>query len=199
MRVPPPELLPLLRSAVQGKVLATTYLSPEREFSVSQLARLASATPKATAQEVDRLVTAGFLDDRRSGNQRLIRRPNPNRIITPLTELLAATYGPLPVLAEELRDVTGVEQAFIYGSWAARESGVPGGPPDDVDVLVVGTPSLDDLDDLAERATKRLHRAVNVRRVPSDYWATPPAADTFIASVKDQPLVAIPLDAGARA
>ena len=193
MRVQPPALLPILRSGVQGKVLASTYLSPEREFSVSGLAKLAEASLKATAQEVDRLVTAGLLNDRRSGNQRLVRRPAPSRIVTPLTDLLAATYGPLPVLAEELRDTVGVEQAFIYGSWAARDAGVPGGPPGDVDVLVIGSVSLDDLDDVTERATKRLHRAVNIRRLPVDYWAAPPSSDTFVAAVKAQPLVCVPL------
>jgi len=185
-------LLPLLRSAVQGKILATVYLSPEREFSVSELARLADASLKATAQEVDRLATAGLLADRRSGNQRLVRRPEPGRIITPLTELLAATFGPLPVLAEELRGVPGIEEAFIYGSWAARASGVPGGPPNDVDVLAIGVPSLDDLDDVAERASARLHRAVNIRRLSADYWAAPPANDVFVGAVKQQPLVATP-------
>jgi predicted nucleotidyltransferase len=147
---------------------------------------------KSTAQEVDRLVTAGLLADRRSGNQRLVRRPAPNRIVAPLADLLAATYGPLPVLAEELADVAGVEQAYIYGSWAARHDGEPGGPPDDIDLLVIGGPSLDDLDAVAERAAARLHRAVNVRRLASDYWADPPPTDTFVAAVKERPLVRIP-------
>ncbi|MDR1264158.1 MAG: ArsR family transcriptional regulator [Propionibacteriaceae bacterium] len=186
-------MLSLLRSSVQGKVLATAYLSPEREFSVTELARLAGASLKATAQEVDRLVTAGLLADRRSGNQRLVRRPPASRIVTPLTDLMAATFGPLPVLTEELRGVPGVDQALIYGSWAARDAGEPGGPPDDVDVLVIGHPSLDRLDDVAERAAARLNRAVNIRHLTPDHWADPPAADTFVTAVKQRPLTVIPL------
>jgi hypothetical protein len=38
----------------------------------------------------------------------------------PLTDLLAVTYGPLPVLTDLLSEVAGVDQAYIYGSWAAR-------------------------------------------------------------------------------
>jgi predicted nucleotidyltransferase len=193
MRVPPSALLPILRSALQGEVLAATYLSPGREFSVTELTRMAGASLKATAQEVNRLVTAGLLNDRRSGNQRLVRRPAPNRIVTPLADLLAATYGPLPVLTEELAGVTGIERAYIYGSWAARHTGEAGGPPGDIDLLVVGNPTLDDLDATAERAAARLHRAVNIRRLSSDYWMDPPATDTFIATIKERPLVEIPL------
>ncbi|MCL2489582.1 MAG: ArsR family transcriptional regulator, partial [Propionibacteriaceae bacterium] len=142
MRVPPPALLPILRSGVQGDVLATVYLSPNREFSVTELASLANASLKATAQEVGRLVDSGLLVDRRAGNQRLVRRPEPTRITTPLGDLLAATYGPLPVLAEELSGVAGIDKAYIYGSWAARHEGEPGGVPGDVDVLVIGSAPL---------------------------------------------------------
>jgi len=185
--------LPILRSGVQGDVLAAAYLSPDREFSVTELAGIAKATLKATAQEVTRLVESGLLEDRRSGNQRLVRRPMPNRVVTPLGELLAATYGPLPVLAEELSAVDDIEQAFIYGSWAARHGGEPGVAPGDVDVLVIGTASLDSIDTAAEKAAARLHRAVNCRRLAADYWDDPPARDMFVAEVKRRPLVSVPL------
>jgi DNA-binding transcriptional ArsR family regulator len=178
-------------------VLAATYLSPEREFSVTELARMAGASLKATAQEVSRLVAAGLLDDRRSGNQRLVRRPATSRLVTALTDLLAVTYGPLPVLTEELADIAGISQAFIYGSWAARYAGEAGSPPDDVDVLVVGSPDLDEIDGAAERASARLHRAVNIRRMPLGYWRDPPVGDTFVADVKQRPLVPLNSPEGA--
>ncbi|MCL2483325.1 MAG: ArsR family transcriptional regulator [Propionibacteriaceae bacterium] len=193
MRVPPPALLPILRSGVQGDVLATVYLSPNREFSVTELASLANASLKATAQEVGRLVDSGLLVDRRAGNQRLVRRPEPTRITTPLGDLLETTYGPLPVLAEELSGVAGIDKAYIYGSWAARHEGEPGGVPGDVDVLVIGSAPLDALDIIAERATARLHRAVNIRRLAGSYWDDPPAKDIFVAAVKQRPLVEVPV------
>jgi len=193
MRVSPPALLPILRSGVQGDVLATVYLSPEREFSVTELASLARASLKATAQEVGRLVDAGLLIDRRAGNQRLVRRPEPNRVVTPLGDLLAATYGPLPVLTEELNGVDGIDRAYIYGSWAARHEGEPGGVPGDIDVLIIGSTPLDILDAVAEKATARLHRAVNIRRLAGSYWDDPPARDTFVANVKQRPLVEVPV------
>jgi len=192
MRVSPPALLPILRSGVQGDVLATAYLSPDREFNITELAGLAKASLKATAQEVGRLVDAGLLVDRRSGNQRLVRRPEPNRIVTSLGDLLTVTYGPLPVLAEELVGVDGVDRAYLYGSWAARHEGESGGAPGDVDVLVIGSTPLDVLDAVAEKATARLHRAVNIRRLTTTYWDDPPASDTFVRQVRQRPLVEIP-------
>jgi hypothetical protein len=82
-----------------------------------------------------RLVGAGLPTDRRVGNVRLLRAATDTPLSRPLTDLLAVTYGPLPVLTDALAAVPGVERAFIYGSWAARYRGEPGPVPDDVDVL----------------------------------------------------------------
>lgn len=44
-----------------------------------------------------------------------------------------------------------MDQAYIYGSWAARYLGEPGPVPQDVDVLAIGTASDDDLYDAARK------------------------------------------------
>ena len=131
-------LLPLLRSRTQGDLLALTYLHPEREYTLTEAARLIGTSVKSVHTEADRLVQAGLLADRRVGVARLIRAETNTPLARPLTDLLAATYGPLPVLTDALREVRGVDRAYIYGSWAARYSGEAGPPPADVDVLVVG-------------------------------------------------------------
>jgi DNA-binding transcriptional ArsR family regulator len=191
MRTPPPALLPLLRSRLQGEILATTYLSPEEEFSVTDLARRAVASVKAVSQEVARLVDAGLLADRRVGNVRLVRRGAPSPVTVPLTDLLAVTYGPIPVLSAALAAVPGVEQAYIYGSWAARFEGETGPVPNDVDVLVIGTADRDALDDVADEAQRVLGRPVNMLRVQPHRWADPPVGDAFLESVRNRPLVAL--------
>lgn len=88
-----------------------------------------------------------------------------------------------------LANVPGVVEAYIYGSWAARYHGEPGPIPADVDVLVVGTATLDDLDDVAEEAQRTLRRPVNIRRVRGDTWNAPNPSDPFLQSVRSRPLV----------
>ena len=193
MRTFPPALLPLLRSQVQGDVLAAVYLSPEAEFSVTELAQRAGVSVKAAAHEVARLVDAGLLADRRAGNLRLVRRGPETPLTRPLTDLLAVTYGAVPVLTDALSSVPGVEAAYVYGSWAARYSGEPGPVPGDVDVLVIGTADLDVLDEVAREAGRRLGREVSTHRVSSASWAKPPANDAFLASVRTRPLVELDL------
>jgi DNA-binding transcriptional ArsR family regulator len=187
-----PSLLPLLRSRAQGEVLALLLLHPEREYSLSELAEEIGVTLTTVLREVDRLVEAGILADRRVGRNRLVRARTDTVLHQPLRDLMAASFGPLPVLTDALAGVAGVRRAFIYGSWAARYAGQPGPPPADVDLLVIGEPDADELFDLAEEASRRLRRTVNVHRLSADAWRSP-SDDPFLISVRERPLVELKL------
>lgn len=186
-------LLPLLRSRVQGDLLALLYLHPNRDYSLTEAAALIGASVKTVHTEASRLIAAGFVRDSRRGNVRLLRAVTDTPVSRPLTDLLAVTYGPLPVLNDLLADVEGITQAFIYGSWAARYLGEPGPVPGDVDVLVVGTADPDDLDEIGRAAQSRLGRPVDIRRIRPAAWASPDPADPFLASVRERPLVELHL------
>jgi len=189
MRSAAPQLLPLLRSQIQGDLLALLYLHPDIEYSLTEAAHQIGGSVKTVHTEANRLVRAGFVGERRRGNIRLIRAVTDSLVSRPLTDLLAVTYGPLPVLTDLLSTVNGIQLAFIYGSWAARYLGEPGAVPNDVDVLVVVTADLDELDRVARRAQDRLRRPVDVRRVRPAAWESSDPADRFLRSVRDRPLL----------
>src|SRR6185369_7191709 len=142
-------LLPILRSPLLGELLAWLFLHPEVNCSVTELARQFKVSPATVSREVSHLSVAGLVHEERRGNMRLVKADLSNPLAGPLTELLTLTYGPAAVLADLLPQVDGVDEAYIYGSWAARYAGVAGPPPRDVDVLVVGEADDEDLADAA--------------------------------------------------
>lgn len=191
MRKSSPPLLAIFRTQLQGELLALVYLRPwDAAVSISDVARELGAPISTVHREVSRLVDAGLLDESKSGRTRLVRSPDNDLVTRPLTELLAVTFGPLPVLTELLTGVAGVAEAYIYGSWAARYLGEPGPTPVDVDVLVIGDVDVDELDEIAYQASGRLRREVNIRRVRPTRWKHP-GNDPFLASVKARPLVGV--------
>jgi predicted nucleotidyltransferase len=189
----PSWLLPLLRSRVTGALLALLYLHPDRDYSLTEAGKVIGASPKVMSTEADRLVTSGLVRETRRGQARLLRAETSGPVARPLTDLLAATYGPLPVLSDLLSGVAGVEVAYIYGSWAARYLGEPGPVPHDVDVLVVGTADEDDLYDIAREAESRLGREVNISEIRPEYWEAPEPADSFMRHIRERPLVMLEL------
>ncbi|MCW2942354.1 MAG: ArsR family transcriptional regulator [Actinomycetia bacterium] len=176
---------------MQGDLLALLFLHPEDEYNLSEIAAVIGTSVKTVQQEVVRLVDAGILAERRSGNQRMVRAATDTILSRPLTDLLSVTFGPLPLLVDLLGPIADVDEAYIYGSWAARYQGGSGPIPADVDVLVIGSPTLDDLDGVAEEAQRRLRRPVNIRRIRPDAWHDPDPADPFLASVRSRPLVVL--------
>ncbi|WP_449060748.1 MarR family transcriptional regulator [Planomonospora algeriensis] len=193
MKQPPSVLLPLLRSPFQGELLAWLFLHPGEEYAQIELAKRFEVSASTVTREVDRLAAAGLVVTRRIGNLRMIRADTDILVARPLTELLALTYGPVAVLGEQLSEVGAVEEAYVYGSWAARYSGEPGRVPNDVDVLVIGAADEDDLYDAARAAERRLGREVNIRRLSRDDWESS-TGDPFLETVRSRPMVRLKLD-----
>lgn len=187
-RGPTPPLLPLLRSRLQAEVLTLILLNPEQEWPLTELASRAGASPSSVQREVTRAEQAGVVTSRRLGNVRLAKAAG-SPITHPLTELLLRSFGPRQVLAEELQSVEGIEEAYLFGSWAARYAGEAGRPPTDLDVLVIGAPDRDELDDAAQRAENRLAREVNVTIRSTSWWRD--GTDGFHIDVTRRPLVSI--------
>src|SRR6516165_9208807 len=98
MRTPPPPLLPLLRSQAAGNLLALLYLHPDSEYSLTEAATAIGASVNAVHHEVSQLARAGLIKDRKRGNLRLVAAVTDSLLARPLTDLLAVTFGPLPVL-----------------------------------------------------------------------------------------------------
>ena len=187
-KAPAPPLLPLLRSRLQAEILTLVLLGPGQEWSLTGLASRTGASVSSVQREITRAEQAGVVRSRRLGNARLVEAAE-SPLTGPLTELLLRSFGPRQVLAEELEHVEGVEQAYLFGSWAARYEGEAGRPPADLDLLVIGSPDRDELDDAAQRATGRLAREVNVTIRSPAWWRD--GTDRFHADITRRPLVSL--------
>jgi predicted nucleotidyltransferase len=188
MQAPAPPLLPLLRSRLQAELLTVVLLTPGREWSLTELADRAGSSLSSAQREMARAEEAGVVTSRRLGSTRLVTAAD-SPLTGPLAELLLRSFGPRQVVAEELAGVAGVESAFLFGSWAARYAGQGGRAPADIDVLVIGDPDRDELDEAAQRASARLAREVNVTIRSPVWWRE--GGDDFHADVTGHPLVPV--------
>ncbi|MDX6415990.1 MAG: hypothetical protein QOG28_610 [Trebonia sp.] len=187
-RTGPPPLLPLLRSRLQADLLTLVLLAPGREWTLSELAARVGTSVSSAQREVVRAEQTGVIASRRVGRTRLVAAAN-SPLTGPLTELLLRSFGPRQVLAEELAAVDEIEAAYLFGSWAARYAGQEGRPPADLDVLVIGKPDRDALDDAAQRAGERVAREVNVTIRSPQWWRE--GTDGFHAEITRRPIVPV--------
>ena len=189
MRSEAPSLLPLFRSQHQAELLAWLYLHPRDEYQATELAGRLGVPLSTLHREAQRLVTAGLIHDRRVGRTRLLRAGTEHPVAQALGRLLLLTFGPRTVVGEAFADVPGVQRVAIYGSWAARYEGEPGLLPNDVDVLVVGTPSRAAVYEAADAAQDRLGLPVNPTVRSPQQWQD--AADALVQQIRASPLVTV--------
>jgi DNA-binding transcriptional ArsR family regulator len=190
-----PLLLPILRSQQQGEILALLLGNPEGEFSLTDIAARTGAPHPSVFREVQRAEQAGLVTSRKVGNTRLVRANMTSPYYEGLADILVKAFGPPAILSEALRDVPGINEAYIFGSWAARHAGQPGQREvADIDVLILGTPDRDHLYGALDAVQKRLGRPVQATiRVPG-WLAT--GSGAFHETVTSRPMVGIDLARG---
>jgi predicted nucleotidyltransferase len=140
-------------------------------------------------REVERAELAALVESRRMGRQRLVKA-GPSQIAIRLANLLLWSYGPKYVIAEEFAGIKGIDRLFIFGSWAARYHGVDGYPPQDIDVLVIGTPEFSDIADASHYASNKLQIDVNPKIMPHTWWENKPGSG-FRQEIDRRPIVEI--------
>jgi predicted nucleotidyltransferase len=189
MRSVAPALLPIFRSRLQADILAALLLHPDREYSLSELARRFRAPLSTVHGETSRLIDADLIVRRQAGRSVMVRVNSRNRLTGPLTELLLRSWGPLQVVAEEFANLAKADQVVIFGSWAARYHEMPGPPPNDVDVLVVGSPTRDAIYEAADRAEQRLVMPINPVIRSAAAWKG--QSDPLVGQIRSGPFVVV--------
>lgn len=187
MRTQAPLLAPVFRSEGQARLLAVVLLGDD-EVSISELAERAHLAYPTAHREVARLLDAGILAQREVGRARLIRANRDSPLTAPLREILLVATGPVALLAEELAALDGVQSAFLYGSFAARMQGVEGPAPQDIDVMVVGTPDPGAVYNACERVEQLVGRPVNPTILTSDELQKDSG---FLADLRAHPVVPV--------
>lgn len=129
------------------RLLRYFALRPGAKPGLRELQRQLGIGSLSSQRDLARLAALGVI--RRTGTGRSVRYEliESSPLWGALLQLVARGTTPEAMLGEALRDVEGVEAAFIFGSIAAGTAR----PDSDVDLFVVG----DALD------SRRFHRAVN--------------------------------------
>lgn len=190
---PAPTVAPLFRSDQQLHILAELYTGSAGELPIGELARRAQVAQATASREVARLSEHGLVATRQLGRNTLVQANWALPWARELRSILLQTVGVLGRLADALRSVPGIEEAYVFGSWATRYLGEPGPPPRDIDVAVIADADLRSVRRACGPVEAELRVDVNpVVIEPADWSSTTPSP--FIAGIRGKPLVPIPIE-----
>jgi DNA-binding transcriptional ArsR family regulator len=172
-------------------LLAHLLLREEESLeSVSQLALKLKLASSTVQRDVELLEQTGIVRSRRSGKTRVVSTDPDCPSLGELRALFEKVYGPPQIISELLAGVSGLSEAFIFGSWAARYHGEEGPAPGDIDLLVIGEEQKLDANrvyESARTASERLGREVNVSIVSEDEWCNDHSG--FLDTIRERPLL----------
>ena len=148
----------LLFGQTRGRILALLYGHPEREIHIREIAREVRTSAGNVRRELETLLRVGLVHRSTIGSQVFYRANRESPVFAELHALVAKTVGVFQILSSALAPLAGrISQAFVYGSIARGDERAVS----DVDLMVVGDATLDDV--LAHLATaeRTIGRPIN--------------------------------------
>lgn len=151
-------LLEALFGKARRSILALLFSHTEEPFHLRKILRLAGISPGAGQRELKRLSEAGLILRSVKENQVLFQANPQCAIFEELKSLVTKTAGVADVLQAALEPLAGrISIALLYGSLARGMAGVGS----DIDLLVVGEVSFEDIVGKVARAQDLLRREIN--------------------------------------
>jgi uncharacterized protein len=148
----------ILFGQTRGRILALLYGAPDESFFVRQIARLIQTSAGNVQRELRLLEGASLVERSILGSQTFYRANSDHPAFPELRGLLAKTVGVFEVLRSALAALSArIQIAFVYGSVARGEEHATS----DIDLMIIGTVTLDEVLDTVRSAEKYLRRPVN--------------------------------------
>lgn len=107
--------------------------------------------PANLSKELRRLEQDGLFESEVTGRQKYFHLNRAYPLFQEVRGIVTKTVGAVPLLAQSLKSIDGIEEAYLYdGSFARNQQDAAS----DIDVLVIGTPG----DSALAKAVRRLER-----------------------------------------
>lgn len=162
--------LPMFRSDEQARILTVLFVQAKSPLTLTEIADRAGVSLSLTHKEIGLLEGAGLVRSERRGRARLVEANQRSPLVSDLRSLLTKAFGPSSQIEEAISDVEGIEQAFIFGSWAESEAGTPTGGSNDIDLMVIGSPNVDALYDRVQEVEERIGLPINITLRGVEEW-----------------------------
>jgi predicted nucleotidyltransferase len=169
-----------LRSQLRRKLLTYFFMNRSARVYVRRLAKILDVDSTNLSRELARLEDEGLLRSEVEGRQRYYSINPQYPHLKAVLSLLQGTVGIVPTLTAALHRVEGIEQAYLYGSFAKGEADATS----DIDLLVIGKPDAARLASVVSSTERTLNREVSYTVLKPQELRTKLAAhDPFLSDV----------------
>ncbi len=146
-----------LRSRARQRLLAYYFANPTARLHLRDLAQRLAIDPANLSKELRRLETEGLFRSEVSGRQKYFQLNREYPLFAEVRSIVSKTIGAPSLIAQSLKKIEGIEEAYLYGSFASNQQDAAS----DIDVIVIGTPRSEVLAEAMGKIERQLGREVS--------------------------------------
>jgi|SRR5208283_2265964 len=146
-----------LHSKTRQRLLRYYFTNPAARHHVRDLAQRLDVDPSNLSKELRHLETEGLFTSETNGRQKYFRLNRKYPLFAEVRSIIEKTIGTAPLLAESLQRIDGIQEAYLYGSFARNQQDMAS----DIDVIVIGNPKATILAEAIQALERQLGREIN--------------------------------------
>ncbi|MFA5360545.1 MAG: nucleotidyltransferase domain-containing protein [Candidatus Paceibacterota bacterium] len=167
----------------QVLILEIFFNHPENAFYLRQISRFLGKEPGVFQRDINNLVKDGILESYYEGNNRFFKINKKYPLYKDLKNIFFKTIGAKGELEKILKDIKGVKNAFIYGSFAKGEEQ----KQSDIDLCIIGSIDENSLIRKLTQLEKKLEREINYILIDEkEYKDRLKNKDSFLENINNQ-------------
>ncbi|MFH1369114.1 MAG: nucleotidyltransferase domain-containing protein [Elusimicrobiota bacterium] len=147
-----------LRSKETAVLLTHLFLHENDKLFVNEMARMFGVDKRNLVKKLRFFAEEGLLSSEKKGQEVYYSLNKSFPLYQEYKKIVLKTYGIEKQLSQALRAVKGVEEAYLYGSYARNKMKVHS----DIDLLVVGNANTMDLHKSISAVQEKISREINL-------------------------------------
>ena len=168
------------RSKARQQLLAYYFTNPTARHHLRDLAERLSIDPSNLSKELGRLEREGLFRSEVSGRQKYFQLNREYPLFDEVRKIVAKTIGAAPLIAQSLKRIEGIDEAYLYGSFASNQQDAAS----DIDVLMIGAPREEVLAQAMRKLERQLGREINYTVLtPKEFESRRARKDAFLENV----------------
>lgn len=173
-------LTKILSSQVRAEIFRLLFRGDNPSIHLRDLQRQSGLSIGSIQKEIAHLKKLDLVTSERDGNRLYYAAKSDHPLYNEICGLVEKTSGVAEKLKEVLRSISGIECAFIFGSFAKGEEK----SHSDIDLIVIGTAGLRKLSPIIRPITEQTQREINPHIYSKQSWKEKlKKKDHFVRSV----------------
>ncbi len=169
-----------IKSKIEIKILGYFFLNSDAYKYINELAKILNINVANLDKKLKKLEKEGILSSERKGKEKYYFLNKKHPLLKEIKKIYNFKYGLPRILAEKLKDLNGLKEAYIFGSFAKNKIQAES----DIDLLLIGTHSSLDAKRLLYKIQDELQREINIIDIsPNDLRKRKQNNDEFIKNI----------------